>query len=543
MKSTMWKTGVLVAALLGVVTSDAVAWGPRAQRAISGTTIQIIRRTYPNAFKTNDSSYEDDVLRGAMAGPELLNKSKPFAREEDAVRAVDNEIRLLREVRQYGFGSYFSFRMGVLASLVADLILPYSLEASPQAASLQQQIESDIDAHLDSFSFAPGQASLAYMRDARAFLKERRAFLSDSKRLIADDYHRGKGYEGYLKEGAQAFFSRAVESVADAWHTVLRVAADPTDVPPSPAFVTTYLISEIQYLLDEKRNFYQATKAYENFAKAAGKAPGAYEQVGDLFYAFGTPEAVERGVREWRTAYDMPRADRRAIGKKLADHYIQVGNALLESASRPGASDQDLRNALNAFTQALQLDQTNDLAAEKINKTNVAINERNQRRDVNRNIIAAAEKVIVQAEKARLGSDFGLALTTYYQAMGLFQTINEEFTDQKTRANQGIKEINKNITDIINEVLDQATDTIDKGDKAVDERRFEEAVQLYERVPNVVSVIPGDESTTHGKDKAEMITLSKKKIDDAKLAKSRFEDAERQRKAAAEAAASKAAGR
>jgi hypothetical protein len=39
-----------------------------------------------------------------------------------------------------------------------------------------------------------------------------------------------------------------------------------------------------------------------------------------------------------------------------------------------------------------------------------------------------------------------------------------------------------------------------------------------------------------------MITLAKKKIDDAKLAKSRWEETERQRQAAAEAAA-KAAGR
>jgi len=542
MKSTMWKTGVLVATLLVVMASEALAWGPRAQRAICGTAMQVIRRTYPNAFKTNESGYEEDVLRGAMAGPEVLNGSKPFPGDEDALVAVDNEIRLLREVRQYGFGSYFSFRMGVLASLVADLILPYSLEVSPQAASLKQQINADIDAHLDSFNFTPGKASLAYIRDARAFIKERRVFFSDSRRLIADDYRSGKGYEGYLKEGGQVFFSRAVESVADAWHTVLRVATDPTDVPPSPAFVTAYLISEIHYLLDEKRNFYQATKAYENFVEAAGKDPRAYEQVGDLFYAFGTPEAQDRGVREWRTAYEMPRADRRALGKKLADHYIQVGNALLESAKRPGSSDEDLPNALKAFIQALEFDQTNDLAASRINDTNVAINERNQRREVNRNIIAAAEKVMVQAEKARLGNDFGLALTTYYQAMGLLQTINEEFTDQKARANEGTKEINKNITDIINEVLDQASDTVDKGDKAVDEHRFDEAVQLYERVPNIVSMIPGDESTTHGKDKAEMITLAKKKIDDAKLAKSRWEETERQRQAAAEAAA-KAAGR
>jgi tetratricopeptide (TPR) repeat protein len=542
MKLNTWKLGVIVAVLVGLVSYEAAAWGPRAQRAINSTAIQVIRSIYPNAFKTNDNNYEQDVLRGAAASPKLLNGGKPFLREEDAIAAVQNEIRLLRDVRKFGCGSYFSFRMGALAALVSDLILPFALDPSPQAAAIRDSMQADIDARLDSYTFMTTQRGREYVRNAKQFFAERRSFLVDGKRLIADDYQRGKGYEGYLKEAGPAFFGRAVETVADIWHTVLRVETDPSDVAPSPKVVTWYLVDQIQYLLAEKKNFHQATVAYEDFERATTDVPEAFEKVGDLFYAFGADEARDRGVREWRLAYDQAGADRRRIGKKLADHYIKIGETLLAAGTRPKASDQDLPNALGAFTQAIEFDQTNDLAARRINETNVAISERKARRELNVNMIASADKVMVQAEKSRLAGDFGNAIATYNQAIGLFQAVGEEFEDQSRTAKESAKEINKNITDIINEVLDAASDAIDKGDKAVDEHRWDDAVTSYNRVPNIVNVVPGDASTTHGKDKLDIIELSKKKIDDAKLARNRYEETERQRKAAAEVEAAKRGG-
>ncbi len=539
MSARMCKLGVWVFVSLGLLAYDAAAWGPQSQRGIAGTAMQVIRRTFKDAFKSPDdkANYEEDVYRGASDGPDLLNGGKPFTSDREAIVAVENEIRLLRDARKYGFGSYFSYRTGVLASLVADLILPYSLDSRPQSKTIKDAVESDIDAHLDSYNFRPNESNRVYVRDAQEFFDQRRTFFSGAKTLIADDYTRGKRYDGYLKEGGQALFGKAVEAVADVWYTVLRVEGEAGDVAPSPSSVTWYLVAEIQYLLTRKANFYQATKTYENFEKVTKGMPEAYDKVGDIFYAFGTEEAKDRGVREWRVAYDMPGSARIAIGKKLCEHYIKAGDLLLASAAKPGASDQDLPNALNAFTQAMNFDKSNKEAAQKISDTNVAIAARKQRRELNVNIIASAEKVMVQAEKARLASDFGTSMATYNQAIGLFQGINDEFTDQYETSKDRIKEINKNITDIINQILDTASDAIEKGDKAVDAHDFEGAVQQYEQVNNIVAVIPGDETTTHGKDKRDMIELAKKKIDESKIAKSRWEEMERQRKAAAEAAA------
>ena len=110
------------------------------------------------------------------------------------------------------------------------------------------------------------------------------------------------------------------------------------------------------------------------------------------------------------------------------------------------------------------------------------------------------------------------------------------------RDRQAIREINKNITDIINQVLDAASDAIDRGDKLVDEHDFTGGVGAYQSVPGVLSVIPDDETTTVGKDKRELIDTSLKKIDDAKLAEQRWKELQRRREEAAKAEA-EAAGR
>jgi len=539
MSRTVAKISICVSVILSLTALDAAAWGPRAHKAISATAIQVIRRTYSNAFKTYDANYEEDVIRGALAGTAMLNKGKPFTREADAIAAIDNEIRLLRDVRDFGFGSYFSYHMGLLGALVSDLMLPYALMDTPESAAFKEKMQADIDAHLDKYAFRPQQKRREFIYSAQEYLSTRRVYLADNTRMIADDYRRGSGYNGFLKEGGEAWFTRATEAVADAWHSVLLIRSDYPEVAPSKKVVAIYLVDEIRYLLNERKNFYQATKIYENFETVGEGLADAYERIGDLFYAFGTQEAMERGVREWRLTYDMSGADRRRVGKKLGDHYVTVGEGHLKKAARPGASDDDLPNALNAFTEALEFDQTNNTAAARINETNTAIAERKERRQLNVNIIASAEKVKVQAEKKRLEKDFTAAIDTYKQAIGLYEAVDDEFQDQANAAKESVKEINKNITDVINEILDAGSDAIDRGDKAVDEKNFAAGMDEYKKVEAIVSVIPGDETTTHGKNKREMIELSKKKIEDAKLAEQRWEEVKRQQEAAAKAAAGK----
>jgi len=458
----------------------------------------------------------------------------------DAIGAIDNEICLLREIRKFGLGSYFAFRMGAVSATVSDLLLPFSMDPTPRGVALKQRIEADIEARVDTFAYRSRQQDRVYVRDATAFIQDRRSFYANAGPMVADDYLRGREYDGYLKEGAPNLFTQCVDTTADVWYTILRSGADPGMAEPSTESVCWYLVKEVQYLLGERKNFAQATKAYDNFISLGIQDAAAVDTMGDLFYAFGSDDAVKRGVREWQTAYNMPGADRRAVGRKLSLHFKKLGDAALEAAARPGASEQDLPNALNAFTQALEYEQTNDEIADKITETNAAIADRKARRELNVNIIASAEKVKAQAEKSRLASDFGNAIATYNQAVGLYEAVDQDFADQASTAKESVKQIRKNITDIINQVLDAASDTIDKGAKAVDEHRFEDANAEYERVPSILTVIPGDETTTQGKEKRNLIELAKKKIDESKVAKQRWEELQRQREEAAKAAAAKA---
>ena len=190
-------------------------------------------------------------------------------------------------------------------------------------------------------------------------------------------------------------------------------------------------------------------------------------------------------------------------------------------------------NALEAFTTALEFDQANDLAASRINETNSAITARQERRTTNVNMIAAAAKVMTQAEASNVAGDYANAIATYKQAQSLFEAVDEEFADQSQSAEDNVKTIQKNITDIINKVLEAATATIDEGDAAKNSKRFADAIKCYERVPQILGVITEDETTTHGKDKLDLMNLAKSNIGLAQEAERR----EKNRALAAEKAA------
>jgi len=167
--------------------------------------------------------------------------------------------------------------------------------------------------------------------------------------------------------------------VADIWNTVLSTRSDSSFTSPRREDVAWYFVDEVRYLLHQKHNFYQSTVTYQNFEKVNPHLADAIEKMGDLFYAFNSTEAQDRGVSEWKKAYEVAGAERRRIGKKLGEYYIKVGEKYLARAK----ADDDLPNALEAFTTALEFDQSNDLAASRINETNTAITARQERRTMN----------------------------------------------------------------------------------------------------------------------------------------------------------------
>lgn len=537
MTRTATRAGLLMTAMAVLVMADADAWGPRAKKTIAAMAMQVINDEYPNVFRpggVTGANFERDVLSGAAEGYAILGPDVLLGDDKQTIQAISEQIQLLRDVRTYGPTSYFAYRMGVLGALVSDVMLPFGFAWSPTDEKIQSQVRRDIEANLDGYSFYPTKRRRFYIRDAQEYFRTNRAFYPGDKRIIAEDYLRGKGYGGFLAKGGPAYFERSVDAIADVWHSVLRLESDAAHRAASPRTITWYFVEEIAYLLNVKRNLTQADKVYENFEKANPGIAAAYDRIGDLYYAYNTPETKLRGVREWRIAYDMPDAARASISKKLSSHFLNDGKGFLERAARPGAEDTDLPNALNAFQQALEFDRTNDETANLIHKTNVAINERNQRFQTTVNIIASAEKVQAEAEKARLNGDYGNAIGTYRQAITLFEAVSDEFKEQERVSKEGARKLRGSISSVIIEVLDRASDAIDEGERAKDNHDYEVAIAAYAKVPSIVAVIPEDENPSLTADKQQIIELSERKIEEAKVAKVRYEEARREQEAAAQ---------
>ena len=542
MNRMTFRFAILAAFVAGLAVSQAVAWGPRAQQSITIMALQVIKLEHPNALRpggTTGIQFEKDVLRGSVDGYSVLADVVPLNNDSETIQAIATEIQLLRDARLYGPSSYFAYRLGVLGSLVSNVITPYGFAWTPEEREVQRKMFRDIDEELENYGFKPTRKYLIFVRDVDDYFKKQRGFYEDDKRLIADDYARGRGFDGFLSEGGRAYFERCIEATADIWHTVLRPEPDAAQVQASKQLLTWYFVKEIEYLLNVKDNLHQANQIYQNFEKVNPGIARAYETLGDHYYAHGldrdSEEALERGVREWIRAHSMGGPERNRVAEKLCAHYLKEGDYFKVRAQRPGSDDNDLPSALAAFEKALEFKRTSQEAADRIQETNVLITQRRQRYEMTVNIIASGERVREEAEKARLENDLGNAIKTYRQAITFFEAVDDEFRELSNNAKERIRQLNGNVREVITAVLDNASDAIDRGERAKEEHRYEEAIASYETIPSIVDVIPEDISEIVTEDKRNMITLSDSKVQEAKVAKLRYEEAQRAQEEAARA--------
>jgi tetratricopeptide (TPR) repeat protein len=512
------------AAAWGSFTPEAAAWGDRAKRSIAVMALQVVKQEYPNAFQSSETSYENDVVAGITAGADALTDSFAMGSDEAIIRSIGTEIELLRQVRQYGTGSYFAYRMGALAGVIADLNLPYGIPRSSEEEALSRQIKEDIDAALATYRYVPTQRSREFVREPSQFFARRRTFLKDDLRIIAQDYKLGRGYDGFLKDGGPAYFSRCVDAIADVWHTILREESDPSQGSASRRMLTWYFVDEIGYLLGEKRNLAATDRPYEIFQQVNPNLAEPFERIGDDFYQLGSEIGVKRAVREWRVAHNMGGDTRNRVASKLSKHFLEEGRAFFARTQEPGASEGDYTSALRSFEQALEFNRTSDEAADLIQKTNVAIQERNERFQTTVEFISKAEQIREKADNMKNSEDFGNAIQTYRSAIIPYEAVSEEFQDQYKQAQDAISAIRNEIASVLNRVLSQASDLIEEGDRDIEEFKFEDGIAKYERVPTVLAIVSDEETSTMVDRRNELLNLATQKVDDAKRQKIQYEE-------------------
>lgn len=519
------RTSVL-ALCFALFAQDAMAWGPKARQAISLAALQLIRREVPEAFIAGEVRYEQNLMRGAVDGPDILRDVVPLYNDAQTIDAIGTEIQLLREARSRGAGSHFAYRMGVLAALVSDVVLPYGFSFDETEAVLQEEIRANLEEHVQRFSYSSSRRTYHYVRSPRLYFEAKRSFYRDDRLLISDEYARGSGYEGFLKEAGPEYFDRAIGAVADVWYTVFREEGGPTDVKPSSRQLSLYYIDEIGYLLDVMESMEYADRAYRVFKEVNPSFWLAYVRIGDLFYAFDTVESKLRAVKEWKIAQIVPGEARRWASKRLGEHFIGDGERLFRHAAGVDALESDLPDALRAFESALEYDRTNIKAARKISETSVAISERRERYDLQQRFLDYAMKAIKEAERSRMDKDFVGAFTLYNLSLNQVELITTDFRDLHASAREISSSVRKDVKSVISEVLDAANDSIAQGDTQMLNSNFVEAIRYYNMVPAIVDVIPAERGSIDEQRKQDLIDTAIGSVRDAQLGKKRLEDAQ-----------------
>ncbi|MDZ4858110.1 MAG: hypothetical protein SGI88_03945 [Candidatus Hydrogenedentes bacterium] len=513
------KIAILAALACAFAAPHAHAWGPTAQSAIVGTAFQVISKGYADPFKTVDINYERDVLAGAAAGRSVLNLGGHLDSDSDVMHAIGTEIQLLRDVRKRGSGgSYFAYRMGVLASMVSDVIFPLTFEHDAQGAQLRAQVERDIDKNLKSYQMRTKSPHLEYIRNPVQYLSDRQSMFADARTILAADYSRGEGYNGYAKSSGATMLQSTVEAVADVWFTVMRPEGDSSDVKPSTKSLTQYATEQVVYQLRDKKNMREAERAYRQFAALKSNSLAAYEIIGDAFYAFG-PQGRDRAVQEWSNALALNGPERNRIMKKLAAHHLALGKAHLGEAPKPNAPRDALPNALENFTKALEYDQSSEEAAKLINETQIQISERDQRLALAIATLSAAESVVKQAEVSAVDQQYAEAIAQYKKATTVFEQVGDEFKEQFDAADTGKEDSKRQIARIITTVLDLASDRIEDGDRLLDEKKFDESIDQYQSVPTLLQMVPEDLTGPQAQEKLTLLDQSGQKVQDAEKAK------------------------
>ena len=86
---------------------------------------------------------------------------------------------------------------------------------------------------------------------------------------------------------------------------------------------------------------------------------------------------------------------------------------------------------------------------------------------------------------------------------------------------------------MISEVLDTASDTIERGDGKMLDTNYDEAINFYQLVERIVDVIPAEEGSINEQRKQDLIDTANGQISEARLEKKRRADALAPRPAAA----------
>lgn len=502
---------------LSLVSQDACAWGPRARRATAAAAMSQVRRDVGVMFAGGGRVYERDLIRGAEAGMDLFDTLGSTASEAEALDTIMNEIELLRTIRHRGAGSYLAYRMGVLSSLVAQVMMPYGFPRTPEERDLYARMMTDIERHVDTYHFDSHRSRVVFIDHPQEYFAAKRPFLEDDRAMILEAYELGRGYGSFMDKAGPSYFQRSVEAVADAWNTIINAPDSIQHKSAADWVVAKYYIAEIGFQLEVKKNIKSAGRAYRDFVEVSPGNMEHYIDIGDLYYAYATPESKERGVHEWKLARRAPGPHARVAARRISAHYLTKGELLFERAHTPEALDTDLEDARRAFQVALEHDGTSERAAGLISEATIAIAQRRELYDQQQQFIDSAILVRENAERSLLEGDFADALSSFQMALNTVEMVGPEFADLQEEAKDISGSLRKDVKNVISDIFDLANKKIAEGDTMASGSKYEEALNTYRTVKSILDNVPEEEGSIDTQRKLDLVDLVNEKIEDTSV--------------------------
>jgi hypothetical protein len=514
MVRSITRMAVVIGLAAVMLSANCWAWGPQAKKTITLMAMQMARDEYPKIFPAGDSDFKAAILLGAKLGEEALKERMPMSSDDDILHVIDTEMQLLRDVSHYSINEYYGVRLGILASMASDVIQPYGFAWNANEIQLQRKLNREIDTHLGDYTYITSRRQPHFIQGLKDYFKAPRQFYSEDKRIIAEEYDGGAGYAGLLGSGgAEIYFSRAIDVVADIWFTVLRTERGDYERPASPRLLKWYFVDEMGYLLSQN-NVAGTEEVYMSFASVRFDLPEMYEALGDLYYASLMPGTQERAVQEWHKSYRMAKLERGRIGGKLVQHYIGEAKRQLLLYEEPGEKGRCLDAALQALESALRIDNRNEEIGKLVKAAKAEQKVLADHLLVITNFIAEGQGLEREGDTAKNNGDESVAIKNYRGGMARYRLVDDVFLDQERIAKNAILDLDQKITDVLNAIIDRAAMAIEDGDtaKGSKAKKFDEALAHYKSVKQILSAVPDDVSENILKSKRELQASMHQKI-------------------------------
>lgn len=421
---------VLAVSLVFALAQPASAWGPITQQSIVRAAAYVLS----NDGRVPIVKLKDYVQQGAAVSDETLLANHPSF-SVDPVGAIQREMSLLQAVRaEDRIDPYFAYRMGMLGKMVVQTVSPLT-SASP---SVRAAYYSDVDGAIQGVRLETSPRKLV---DPRAYFNRVVLEARENDQTIALDYQSGGGFRGLARNTLSRDASRAVDAVADVWHTIFTREVDFVNLEPGK--MREFMLGAMDFYLSNRR-LAEAEDAYRRAASLGILDVDTRKEFADRFFDAGYEE---RAVEEYRMVLSEQPGRRDAI-ERIAQHYREVGDTFLERGN--------LEDARDAYAEAAGADRLNGEAQRMLFQVENQIADREARLKAAREGIERARALQTDAEIASARRNYANALARLTEARTLLLNVPDEFIAESQIAEATLLSVDSQIQTVRSDLIENA---------------------------------------------------------------------------------------